>query len=117
MDQKEVCFQVCETFFLQLCSQLHKQGINVVAVNTFVKTPLIWVVNSPLLQNFLLPIQNYDFRLNGVDVTLLPNKHRGTAFRKFKNISYFDLVQKCEKEMPRAWSSPCCLDKVKIMYR
>ena len=114
--EKEICFAIDKMSFLLFCTQLNKQGCDVLSVNTHYAEPLVWVANCPILKNFLLgPRSDGRFLCSGFEIRVV-SKKKGKTCRRVKNMSYFDLMQMCERQRPTSWSPPCCFDCVKKIY-
>lgn len=112
----DVCFVVSPDCFLDFCAQLTKQGCDVIAVNTFCKHPRVWVTNCPMLKNFLIQTESGQLSCSGFNVHIIQNQPKGKTCKRVKNMSYFDLIQLCDRQRPLSWSPPSCLDRIKRMY-
>ena len=113
----EICFEVDKKEHLMFCVQLTNFGCDVIAINSFCQRPLVWVAQSPILQNFMFPTnEKNEVDISGFLVKIMPNKKKGKLYKKVKFATYFDLLLVCEREKPLDWSPPSSLNSIKHLY-
>ena len=115
---EEVCLAIAPEHLLSFCTQLQKQGCDVIAVNSLI-TPknFVWISNSPMLQSQLVPMPS-GWTCGGFEVEQVPGKSKGRLTKVLRKKSYYDLTLELAKYPGQniAWSSPTSLDSTKYIY-